>query len=302
MYSILTVPVLMISLFSPFFHKVILKDWRFIIRFIYFCLAIIVDIISSIKNIKAIIIESLTWGLSLISLFPLPLYKTSKENNILLKILLHILPFYVLLTRSYESIFLIIFYNYLQLWINLKWRTKKVNQKYNFNLMDLFVFLTLLYMSAFMTGNVASISGFTISSVFRFTAIYIPILITILIMIKILLPSLFVTLALSEICKRYDYSNWDSLFMLIAMCQIMNIRFFFNIRDFGSWKEIGLSISFFIISNVIAFVQFFMFIFVKFMDDLDIKINNLKVSRFKENFKSKKYNLVDAEGKILITK
>ena len=168
--------------------------------------------------------------------------------------------------------------------------------------MDLFVFLTLLYMSAFMTGNVASISGFTISSVFRFTAIYIPILITILIMIKILLPSLFVTLALSEICKIYDYSNWDSLFMLIAMCQIMNIRFFFNIRDFGSWKEIGLSISYFIISNVIAFVQFFMFIFVKFMDELDIKINNLKVSRQKDNFKSKKYNLVDVEGKILIMK
>ena len=86
MYSILTVPVLMISLFSPFFHKVTLKDWRFIIRFIYFCLAIIVDIISSLKNIKPIIIESLTWGLSRISLFPLPLYKTSKENTFLFEI------------------------------------------------------------------------------------------------------------------------------------------------------------------------------------------------------------------------
>jgi phosphatidylinositol glycan class N len=166
--------------------------------------------------------------------------------------------------------------------------------------MDLFAFLTLLYMSAFMTGNVASISGFTISSVFRFTAIYIPILITILIMIKILLPSLFVTLALSEICKRYDYSIWDSLFMLIAMCQIMNIRFFFNIRDFGSWKEIGLSISYFIISNVIAFAQFFLFLFVKLMDKLDKKINNLKISKYKSNLKSKKIYLVDIEGKFLV--
>ena len=87
-------------------------------------------------------------------------------------------------------------------------------------------------MSDFMTGNVASISGFTMSSVFRFISTYLPILITALIMIKILLPSLFVTLALSEICKIYNYSSWDSLFMLIAMCQIMNIRFFFNIRDF----------------------------------------------------------------------
>ena len=151
-----------------------------------------------------------------------------------------------------------------------------------------------------MTGNVASISGFTMSSVFRFTSIYIPILITILIMIKILLPSLFVTLALSEICKIYNYSSWDSLFMLIAMCQIMNIRFFFNIRDFGSWKEIGLSISYYIISNVIAFTQFFLFLFVKLMDKLDKKINNLKTSKYKENLKSKKVYLVDIEGNYLL--
>jgi phosphatidylinositol glycan class N len=155
-------------------------------------------------------------------------------------------------------------------------------------------------MSAFMTGNVASISGFTMSSVFRFISTYLPILITALIMIKILLPSLFVTLALSEICKIYNYSGWDSLFMLIAMCQIMNIRFFFNIRDFGSWKEIGLSISYFIISNVIAFAQFFLFLFVKLMDKLDKKINNLKISKYKSNLKSKKIYLVDIEGKFLV--
>jgi phosphatidylinositol glycan class N len=155
-------------------------------------------------------------------------------------------------------------------------------------------------MSAFMTGNVASISGFTMSSVFRFISTYLPILITALIMIKILLPSLFVTLALSEICKIYNYSSWDSLFMLIAMCQIMNIRFFFNIRDFGSWKEIGLSISYFIISNVIAFAQFFLFLFVKLMDKLDKKINNMKISKYKSNLKSKKIYLVDIEGKFLV--
>ena len=290
----------MISIFSPYFHKVIQIDWRLILRLIYFFLAIIIDIISTSKNIKFIIIEGLSWGLSLITLFPLPLLKTTKENNILLKILLYIMPFYVLLTRSYESIFLIIFYNYLQLWINLKWRTKKENQKYNFNLVDLFMFLTLLYISAFMTGNVASISGFTMSSVFRFISVYIPTLLTSLIMIKLLFPSFFVTLALSEICKIYNYSIWDSLFMLVAFSQIMNIRFFFNIRDFGSWKDIGLSISYFIITNVITFVQFFMFLFVKFLDSIDIKINNLKGPRSRENLKNKRYNLVDIEGKILI--
>ena len=59
-------------------------------------------------------------------------------------------------------------------------------------------------------------------------------------------------------------------------------------------------IAYFIITNVITFVQFFMFLFVKFLDSIDIKINNLKGPRSRENLKNKRYNLVDIEGKILI--
>ena len=107
--------------------------------------------------------------------------------------------------------------------------------------------------------EMSSISGFTLPSVFRFISKYWPKLITTLIMIKILIPSVFVTLAHFEICKLYNYSSSDSLFMLIAMCEIMNIKFFLDIRDFGSWLEIGMSIAFFVISNVVAFIQFYHF-------------------------------------------
>ena len=255
---------------------------------VYFILAIIIDIISTIKNINIIIIHSLSWGLLFISLFPFPLYRTPKENNILLKLLLYIYPLYILFTRSYEGLFLLFFYNYLQLWVKMKWREKSEekteensekdgenqNKKYTFNLIDIFMYMTLSYTSAFSTGNVASISGFTISSVFRFVTKYWPFLITGLIMIKILIPSLFVTVSLFEICKKYNYSSTDSLFMLIAMCEIMNIKFFFDIRDFGSWLEIGMSIAFFIISNVIAFLQFLYFLGVNIIFWADNKVNS----------------------------
>ena len=205
------------------------------------------------------------------------MYKTSKDNNILLKILIYILPFYILVTRSYEGLFLLIYYNYLQLWIKMKWRLIiKEAQKDKFNLIDIFMFFSFLYISAFSTGNVASISGFTLSSVFRFCSKYYPKLITTLIMMKILLPSLFVTCAHYEICKRYNYSEWDSLLILIAMSEIMNVKFFFNIKDFGSWREIGMSIAFFIISNVVAFIQFFIFLGIKLIYLLDKKINKEK--------------------------
>ena len=274
-------------MFLPFIHQVILKDWRFILRIVYFSFAIIIDIISTFKNINIVVIHSLSWGLLIISLFPFPLYKTPKENNVLLKLLLYIYPLYILFTRSYEGLFLLFFYNYLQLWVKMKWREKSEEkteesseqngenvEKYSFNLIDIFMYMTLSYTSAFSTGNIASISGFTLSSVFRFVSKYWPFLITGLIMIKILIPSIFVTVSLFEICKKYNYSSTDSLFMLIAMCEIMNIKFFFDIRDFGSWLEIGMSIAFFIISNVIAFLQFLYFLGVNLIFWADNKVNN----------------------------
>ena len=62
--------------------------------------------------------------------------------------------------------------------------------------------------------------------------------------------------------------------MLIAMCEIMNIKFFLDIRDFGSWLEIGMSIAFFVISNVVAFMQFLSFLFVNVIFFLDNKASD----------------------------
>ena len=279
----MTVPALLISLFTPHFHQVLLKDWRLYLRLGYFIFAIFIDILSTNNKIKPNTIHIMAWALTIISLFPFPLFKTSNQNNILLKFFLSIFPFYILFTRSYEGLFLIIFYDYLQLWIKMKWREKPEESdengevKFNkntFNLIDIFTYMSLTYASAFSTGNVASISGFTLSSVFRFISKYWPKLITTLIMIKILIPSVFVTLAHFEICKLYNYSSSDSLFMLIAMCEIMNIKFFLDIRDFGSWLEIGMSIAFFVISNVVAFMQFLSFLFVNIILFLDNKASD----------------------------
>ena len=208
----------------PYIHPVKQKNWKFIIRIIYYILAIIIDVISTSDKIKKDIIHYLSWGLTGISLFPLPLY-TSKEDNVLLKAFIYVFPFYILLTRSYESLFLIVFYNYLQLWIKLKFRDNP-NKTYKFNYIDIFFYISISYASFFSTGNVASISGFTLSSVFRFFSINQPLPITALILTKILSPTLFMSSMLFEICNTYDYSTSDTLFMMISMCEVMNIKFF----------------------------------------------------------------------------
>jgi len=284
----LTIPSLFISLFTSLFHKVIIKDRGLYTRLGYFILAIFVDILSTDKNINVIVIHLMTWIVTIISLFPFPFFRISYKNNILLKLFLFIFPFYILLTRSYEGLFLIIFYDYLQLWIKMKYRETPEKpgengednaNKNKFNLIDIFIYMSLIYTSAFSTGNVASLSGFTLSSVFRFISKYWPKLITTLIILKILIPSIFVTLAHFEICKQYKYSRIDSLFMMIALCEIMNIKFFLEIRDFGSWFEIGMSIAFFVISNVVAFMQFLSFLFVNVIFFLDNKAKGYMIMK-----------------------
>ena len=278
----MTVPILIISLFTRYFHPVIKRDINFFIRLIYFGLAIIVDIISSsIKNKYFYLIYILSWGLTILTLFPFPLYKM-QGNNILSKIFLYIIPFYILFIRSYEGLFLIIFYNYLQLWIKMKWHEKEEKQNYNkiegvknnnFNLIDIFMYMFLVYSSFFSTENIVSISEFNISSVIRFVSELWPKTKIILILIKTLIPNIFITTALFEICRQYNYSTFDSLIMITAMCEIINIKFFFRIKDSGSWFQIGMSIAFFIISNAIVFIQFFIFFLVKCISWIDIKIN-----------------------------
>ena len=256
-------------------HQVKAINWKLIIRIIYFCLTIYIDYLSYYKKVSRDKIHNYSWGLSLISLFPIPLYYTAKKQNILLNIFIYIFPFYILLTRSYEALFIIIFYNYLQLWIKLKFRDITQN-----NYIDIFFYMSISYSSFFSLNNIDSISNsFKVDSVFKFISDDKKnASIIILLLIKNLLPTLFTSSALFEICNLYKYSINDTLFMIISMCEIMNIKFFFDIKEWGSWREIGMSIAYFIVSNIISFIQFFIFIFMKMIFYIDNKLNKCYIT------------------------
>ena len=169
----------------------------------------------------------MSWALTGLSLFPFPLYKGEQENN-LLKLLLYIFPFYLLLTCSYEGIFLIIYYDYLQLWVDMKRKIPKDN-KSKFNIIDILFFIFISYTSFYSLTDVNTIRDFKLSAISRFfsqTEKEKVLAKTILIMTKALIPGLFVTTAFFEICEIYNYSSLDSLIVLVAMIQIMNLKFY----------------------------------------------------------------------------
>lgn len=230
------------------------KNIKFYLRIFYIGISIIISILPFNINLK--VIHILSWIITILSLIPYPVVNY-KNNNLISQIFLSGFPLYILLTISYEGIFLIIFYNYLQLWIEIE-KMKKIEKNNKFSLFDIFIYSFLIYSSFFSIGGCESIN----CSLYRLIYYYLssPILKYALLSYKIMFPVLLVTSSFFEICKNKNISIFDSLILLIALMGFMSLKFFFEIRESGSFKEIGMSIAIYIISIAVPYTQILFFI------------------------------------------
>jgi GPI ethanolamine phosphate transferase 1 len=119
-------------------------------------------------------------------------------------------PTFIILTISYEGLFYVIFFATLVIWSELETRvaisantpipsTNGVNghtslSKSSFRKLTLsdariaLFFFVLLQVGFFGTGNIASISSFSLESVYRLVPVFDPLLMTALLIFKILVP------------------------------------------------------------------------------------------------------------------
>lgn len=166
---------------------------------------------------------------------------------------------------------------------------EKIYEKnlFTYNLIDITILIFIIYDSFYSLGNVLSIMNFNISSTIRFVpgVIKYHIYEMILIMAKTLLPGFLVASAFLEINKKYNYSNIDSLLLINAISQVMNIKFFLSVKDHGSWQDIGLGISFLVISNIIPFIQIFIFGIMKCLFCKDLKSEKYEALK-QENYET----------------
>ena len=230
------------------------KNLKFYIRIFYIGFSIIIDILPFYINLK--VIHILSWIITILSLIPYPVVNY-KNNNLISQIFLWGFPFYILLTISYEGIFLTIFYNYLQLWIEVE-KMKKIEKNNKFSLTDIFMYSFLIYSSFFSIGEIESLNCSFYRLIYYYSSS--PILKYALLAYKIMFPILLVTASFFEICKKKNTSIFDSLILLIALLGFMSLKFFFNIRESGSFKEIGMSIAIYIISIAVPYFQIIFFI------------------------------------------
>lgn len=221
------------------------------------------------------------WLVLVISLM-MPLAHRLQPNNHylhrLLVLFLTCAPTFVILTISYEGLFYFAFSLTLVTWVRLEHhgyvfsqaaQTKGEDTKSTaqaavkaltsqfrpLSLSDARValfFFVLLQSAFFSTGNIASVSAFSLDSVCRLIPIFDPFSQGALLILKLMIPFLLISASLGVLNKRIGVAP-SALFMLVmGMSDVLTLYFFWVVKDEGSWLEIGSTISHFAIASLLC--------------------------------------------------
>lgn len=213
--------------------------------------------------------QYISWSL-LGSCFILPLFSHLRAVERLLSLNLAFIGTFLLMSIFYECFFLLSLCCLLWFWLqleciatssvslstvkleNLSFSSSSLPEKGQSNLSKedirrAFFFVFLIFTAFFGTGNIASINSFDPASVYCFLTVFNPFIMGGLLLFKVGLPFLLVTCAFTTLHLITKAPKRILFLIVLIMSDFMGMQFFFHVRDFGSWLEIGSSISHYVI-------------------------------------------------------
>ncbi|CAD7698334.1 unnamed protein product [Ostreobium quekettii] len=117
------------------------------------------------------------------------------------------------------------------------------------DVVDALTFLLLINVAFFGQGNAASVASFDIASVYRLTTVFNPFIMGGVLVAKILIPLVLVTCAFTAKVQRAGMWQFRMYLLVVLLSNVIALRFFFLVRNTGSWAEIGTSLGFYGIMN-----------------------------------------------------
>ena len=132
-------------------------------------------------------------------------------------------------------------------------------------------FFYFLQSGFFSASNIASVSAFSLESVYRLVPVFDPFSQGALLLLKLMVPFAVISANLGILNRRLGVAP-SALFMVVmALSDVMTMNFFWLVRDEGSWLDIGTSIShFFIASLLCAFVSLLEFVSEIFVGGVEL--------------------------------
>ncbi|KAF6088908.1 phosphatidylinositol glycan anchor biosynthesis class N [Phyllostomus discolor] len=221
-----------------------------------------------------------SWAI-LASSFVLPLLSPRGLLERLFSILVSWMSTYLLLSTGYEALFPLVLSCLMFVWIHMEQESlqqagvackPKVSSLQFCGSADVaqcrqlcpddirraFFLVFFLVTAFFGTGNIASINSFDLASVYCFLTVFNPFIMGGLMLWKILIPFVLVMCALEAVQLTTQLSSKSLFLMVLVISDIMALHFFFLVKDYGSWLDIGTSISHYVIVMSMTTVLMFL--------------------------------------------
>jgi phosphatidylinositol glycan class N len=194
--------------------------------------------------------QILSWGASITALL-LPALSPSNAAQRTASVVLGLTPGLILLSVSYEPLFLAFLFAAMCIWPLLEkleseaakdaavesfgqaLRPGTLSRKARLAV----TYLSMCTLSFFGAGNVASVASFEISSTWRFVTVFSPFLMGGLLMYKVLGPMVVVGVAYRFSVSNAQCSTASLLRVNMAECSLVALFFFFNVKQVATRRK-----------------------------------------------------------------
>ncbi|XP_027129873.1 GPI ethanolamine phosphate transferase 1 [Larimichthys crocea] len=213
--------------------------------------------------------QIISWT-TLASSMVVPLLSSTRIFHRLLSIFLSLTATYLLLSTGSEALFPPVLSWLMFVWINIEQEAMlaqgvsgrqelstidfsaniditKIRQLKLDDIRRSYFFVFFIITAFFGTGNIASINSFDPASVYCFLTVFNPFIMGGLMMWKVIIPFIIVMCSFETIQVATQLSSRSLFLIVLVISDLMALHFFFLVQDYGSWLDIGTSISHYVI-------------------------------------------------------